>query len=870
MSLRRLVPAVLLLAACESGPPVFGQARFAVDASSVAACTHAGELRGRAPKLLEEGRLDRAVRVLQRAEDLCPAEGHGTWAARVTALAAMGRSAEALQLAGRIERSDRADGPTRAAAVEARKLAEEHARSLAVAGSRHDAPELFDPAEKRREAAAELHRRALAAQRAGDAAAAKKLFLEAWSAWHPNPRALVEAGLAAEALGEHAEAQRLWDRASYDDASEPLRPEIPALPPRAVGGASVAWSRDGARLAVAGDEEIAVYTADLVPVLRLRPGEAVTALVFAGDLLVAALAGGAVRFLDAALGSPRGEVTGHRGPVRVMAASPDGKALATAGGDGGVRLWDVPKRVEIRALPTPRPIVALAWTHDSSNLAYADDAGRVTFADPWAGTAKALRAARGGVRALGFRGGQLFVVTGAEQLRYDAGRPQAPPHVVGRGAVDLASFAPDGDAGRVALQIGSDLPVRDLEGTRAFDVASTRRAQPAIALALSPKHKVLAAVYRDRTLALLPAFPGVAPREIGPAAPLPAFAVAPTGKLFAAAEEGRVLLWSVSPPGLTALPVRARALAFSPDGRNLALGGEHRVDLHDLTTSKIAATLETQGRVEALAFSPDGLRLAAATDAPSAQIFSPGTPGSQDLRLEAAPVRAVRFSPDGSALLLAPKEGVVRWEPEARRTTRFESYGPEPRDAVFTADGAGIVVADKRGALHFGKLDGKAPAPGPGGLAVPGQALSLAVAGNGLFATAEGDRAIGLRAADGKVLVRFKEPDAGVRAVAFLPQGLLAATFQDGRIRLFRPPVVEAVATLRLIPGLPPGALAGAWESPSGHVELVGPDAEAARAVVRCRIGPSLYPFQVCAERFGMKGLVAMVLASQDPAEAEP
>jgi WD40 repeat protein len=869
MPLRRLLPAVIALAACESGPPVFGQARYAVDASAAAACAHAGELRGRAPKLLEEGRLDRAVRVLQRAEDLCPAEGHTTWAARVAALAALGRSAEALQLAGRVERSDRADGAARAAAAEARKVAEEHARAVASAGSRRDDPELFDPAEKRRLAAAELHGRALAAQRRGDAAAAKKLFLEAWSAWHPNPRALVEAGLAAEALGDRAEAQRLWDRASYDDAAEPLRPEIPALPPRVVGGASVAWSGDGALLAVAGDEEIAVYRPDLAPLLRLRPGEAVTALGFAGDLLVAALAGGAVRFFDAALGTARGEVAGHRAAVRTLAVSPDGKLLATAAEGDGVRLWDVPRRAELRALATARPVVALAFSPDGARLAFADDAGRLTLSDVRTGAPRSLPRARGAVRALSFEGEALYAVGAAERQRYDLSKPTAPPRTVGRGAVDLASFAPGGGS-TAALQVGSEAAAYDLAGAPK-PLAATPRPQAALALALSPDRRLIAAIYRDRTLALLPAQPGAPRRETGPAPPLPAFAVAPTGKVFAAAEgDGRVLLWSVSPAGLTALPVQARALAFSPDGQNLALGGERGVDVHDLTTSQTAATLPTQGRVEALAFSPDGLRLAAATDAPSAQLFSPGTPGSQDLRLEAAPVRAVRFSPDGTALLLTPKEGVVRWEPESRRTTRFESYGPEPRDAAFTADGAGIIVADKRGSLHFGKLDGKAPAPGPGGLAVPGQALSLAVAGNGLVATAEGDRVISLRAADGKVLARFKEPDAGVRAVAFLPQGLLAGSFHDGRIRLFRPPVVEAVATLRLIPGLPPGALAGAWESPSGHVELVGPDVEAAKAVVRCRIGPSLYPFQVCAERFAMKGLVAMVLASQDPAEAEP
>src|SRR6185369_485197 len=98
-------------------------------------------------------------------------------------------------------------------------VAEEQARAVAAAGSRRDDPELYDPAEKKRRAAADLVRGGTRAMRRGDAAVAKKQFLEAWTTWRPNPRALVEAGLAAAALGERAEAQRLWDRAAYDDST---------------------------------------------------------------------------------------------------------------------------------------------------------------------------------------------------------------------------------------------------------------------------------------------------------------------------------------------------------------------------------------------------------------------------------------------------------------------------------------------------------------------------------------------------------------------------------------------------------------------------------------------------------------------------
>ncbi|MFT3776649.1 MAG: WD40 repeat domain-containing protein [Minicystis sp.] len=771
-----------------------------------------------------------------------------------------------MQLAGRIERSDRASDADRASAKAARAAAEEHAQTIAATGSRRDAPELFDPAEKRREASADLFRRGTLAARGGDHASAKKLFLEAWSTWHPSPRALVEAGLAAQALGDRAEAQRLWDRAAYDDSATALRPEAPAGAPRAASGAVMAW---GARIAVGGDDEIAIFDADLVPALRIRTGEAVTAVALAGDARIAAgTAGGKVRLYDAVLGTQRAEVLGHQGAVRVIAASPDGRTLATAADDTAVRLWNAESGEAGRIFATTRAPVACAWSKDGARLAWADDGGNVGLAEVATGAVKALPRARGAVRALAIEGTSLFAVTTTERLRWDLDKPRNPPRTLGRGRADLASIA----NGTTAIASPSEIAALDLASGSSLSTAPGADHGGLAAIAVAPDARAVAAVFRDRTLTLLPARDRRERRDLSPAAPLAALAIAPTGKLFAgAAEDGRVLLWAADPPALTAFAATgAHALAFAPDARTLAVGLDHRVDLRDLAASRPGPTLEAGGRVQALAFSADGLDLAAGTDAPAVEIFAAGAPkAARTVRIEGGPVRAVRFSPDGRALLVAAREGLVLWEPDTHKAVRFIPYGPEPRDAVFTPDGAGMIVADKRGELLFGKPVEASPKPTLT-LAVPSQALALAIAANGMIATAEGDRAVSLRGPDGKIIVHFREPDAAVRAVAFLPQGIVAASFADGAVRLFRPPGPGPVAILRPVPGLGPGALAGLVEGPGGHLEILGPDAAAARARLRCRLGPALYPFDVCAEQFAMTKLLPLILSGQDPAEADP
>ena len=97
--------------------------------------------------------------------------------------------------------------------------------------------------------------------------------------------------------------------------------------------------------------------------------------------------------------------------------------------------------------------------------------------------------------------------------------------------------------------------------------------------------------------------------------------VSPAGGLFAqwARPGGRTVLnvFSLAPDrALFSLGVFPRPdhLRFAPDGRLLAVAKGRTVELWDLETRRLAATLAAQGRaVGALAFSPDGARLYAAT-----------------------------------------------------------------------------------------------------------------------------------------------------------------------------------------------------------------------------------------------------------------
>ena len=120
-----------------------------------------------------------------------------------------------------------------------------------------------------------------------------------------------------------------------------------------------------------------------------------------------------------------------------------------------------------------------------------------------------------------------------------------------------------------------------------------------------------------------------------------------------------------NPPKYAAPPV-VTALAYSPDGKYLAVTGYHEVllytaDVYDLKTRLIGIS----ERVQAVAFSPDGKRLAAVGGAPGrfgeVQIWD----HVKDKLLTSAPVTfdtlyGVSWSPDGKAVAFGCADNTVR------------------------------------------------------------------------------------------------------------------------------------------------------------------------------------------------------------------
>ncbi|HKI32920.1 MAG TPA: PQQ-binding-like beta-propeller repeat protein [Gemmataceae bacterium] len=424
---------------------------------------------------------------------------------------------------------------------------------------------------------------------------------------------------------------------------------------------------------------------------------------------------------DVAKGREMSRLRADHGAFGNVAFAPDGKTLAATWGDSTLTLWDVATSKELRRCATRRGLGSfLAYSPDGKHLAAETDGGTVQLWD--ARTGKRLGhhegpidmvhpcfTADGKLLAWGSWEKAVFIwdVLASKPLTPAAGHTDVVQGLAFRaGGKELVSASPDGLICAWDVTSGKELRRKRVN-------PQAREALGGVVLSPDGRHLLAGGLREGRLCDAATGETLLSLEETN--TNLLAGAFTPDGSRFAIAAASdpigglNLRVYEVA-TGQQLRELRkgtqTTAITLAPDGQLLVAvekGGNAPTELHawDLTTGKERWQAKlSSADVRALAFAPDGKVLASGGEAGAVTLWE--GPTGRELRGLPTPkaevVTAVQFSPDGrllaAAYLLADKKPHVRvWE-VASGTPRHEFTGHtgEVTALCFAPDGKALAT----------------------------------------------------------------------------------------------------------------------------------------------------------------------------------
>lgn len=370
----------------------------------------------------------------------------------------------------------------------------------------------------------------------------------------------------------------------------------------------------------------------------------------------------------------RNILSGHEDIVWSVSTSPDGAYLASASGDGVVKLWNRQGHPVQSWQGHKTNIRAVAFAPDSQILATASDDGTV----------------------------KLWNHFGKEHLSFNGHS----------GSVFSVAFSPDGET-LASASLDQTIRVWTIGGQeiRRFD----GHRDGIYGVAFSPDGQSLASASADGTVGLWDIGQSQPPTFIHHGAPVHSLSFAPRQALLAiAGEGGGIRIWNplqkTEVASLAGHTASINSLTFAPSGQTLASADEDGViklwqSDHDGQTWHLRASLQgTFSSINSLHFTPDGQTLIAATDDGTIKLWTLDSRQLPTIEDQLFDIVSIDFAPDRggisrfkpSVLASGSANGTISiWDQNGRRLNSWKAHDSviwsvkHSPDGRFLASGGG-------------------------------------------------------------------------------------------------------------------------------------------------------------------------------------
>lgn len=524
---------------------------------------------------------------------------------------------------------------------------------------------------------------------------------------------------------------------------------------------------------------------------------------------------------EAQNGGQTAGLSGHAGRVRVVAYSPDGKRLVTAGEDRCAIVWDLAANkwtnlLRGREVPGSEDQVVMAHTGSIHAAVFSPDgkliatAGNDSVVKIWEASSRRqlfiLDGASGTVWALAFSpGGEIIAAGGDDGVVHlwnvkdgsRAGELKGP-----HGTIRALLFKP-GAGPATLFSAGEDSTIRIWDIAAKKETGKLARHINAIqALAISRDGKLLASGSKDWTIKLWnlehPSTDLESSSIDEPRAPISSLAFDESGKrLFTCSDDGLTLGLDLEKSGARSLVFRseagpARGVVVLPGDRSIVIatgadGAPAMLSRFSLTAGRLEArrTAPAPGAVRTLAASPDGKLVISGGDDQVLRVFR------ADESLKSAPfightkaIRSFARSRDGKEIATGGDDGlVIIWDVESREPKVRLFAGSPVQKLAFSRDGKLLAVAEGSGLVKIWDLIEKKERITLQQQMTNINCMDFAYDNRNLAIVAGGGHEINLFGITMSAqLKKLEDPDKSrIRSISFSPDGSSLASAHDNK-----------------------------------------------------------------------------------------